>query len=298
MNLHHLRTLVAIADTGSFGAAADSLFITASAVSHQVREMEEALGVTLFDRATRPPRLNAHGRTVVARGRDVLLRFDTWVEAARTPGEISGRLMLGCVSGVSSELIPVALANLRTTHPAVQVRMVEGLSGPLSNRVRRRELDAAIITELPDPEPELQSLAITEEALVVVAPAGSRAAGWRDVLESQPFLRLNRTTGMGTVIDRTLRAAGVTVQEAMELDSSEVIVGMANAGLGAGVVPAGRLQHVAADAVTAMPFGDPPIFRRVVLTERRNNPRSDLSRVVYAELKRLTLASASKNQAA
>lgn len=295
MNIQHLRTLVAIADSGSFSLAADSLFITASAVSHQIREMEEDLGVALFDRATRPRRLSAHGRVVVARGRDVLLGFDTWVEAARSPEEISGRLMLGCVSGASSDLIPAALANLRATHPAVQIRMEEGLSGTLATRVRRRELDAAIITELPDPDPELHSLPITEEALIVVAPTNIRALGWRQILESQPFLRLNRTTGMGTIIDRTLRAAALTVEDAMELDSSEIIVAMANAGLGAGVVPAGRLQHVPADAVTTVAFGDPPIFRRVVLTERRNNPRSDLSRIVYAELKRLTLSSVPVN---
>ena len=61
----------------------------------------------------------------------------------------------------------------------------------------------------------------------------------------------------------------------------------ARAGLGAGVVPIGRLRHIPADAVYTEPFGDPPIFRRVVMTERRNNPPSDLSRIDYAELKHL-----------
>lgn len=295
MNIAQLRTLVAIADSGSFTIAADFLHITPSAVSHQMRELELELGAELFDRGSRPPRLNPHGRRVVARGRDVLLSFDTLTDMAGSPGEIGGRLMLGCVNGASSDLIPVALANLRATHPAVQVRMEEGLSGPLADRVRRRELDAAIITELPDPDPELHSLPITEEALIVVAPDGTKTLDWRQVLESQPFLRLNRTTGMGTVIDRTLRAAGLMVQEAMELDSSELIVGMANAGLGAGVVPAGRLQHVRADAIATVPFGDPPIYRRVVLTERRNNPRSDLSRIVYSELKRLIVSNAPRH---
>ncbi len=288
MNLTQIRTLIAVADSPSFVVAADHLFITPSAVSHQMRELEQELATALFDRSTRPPRLNAHGRAIVAHGREVLLGFDALVETARSPGEISGRLILGCVSGISSDLIPVALANLRASHPAVHVRMQEGLSDPLAGQVRRRELDAAIITELPEPDPELQSLPITEEALFVVAPPGTPATNWRDVLSTHPFIRLNRTAGMGTVIDRALRDAGVVVDEAMELDSSEVIVSMARAGLGAGVVPAGRLSHVPADAVVVIPFGNPPIQRRVVLVERRNNARSELSGIVYAELKRLT----------
>ena len=288
MNIAQLRTLIAVADSPSFVVAADNLFITPSAVSHQMRVLEEELSTELFDRSTRPPRLNAHGLAVVARGRGVLLGFDTLVEAAKSPGEIAGRLMLGCVNGISSDLIPIALANLRATHPSVHVRMEEGLSDPFADRVRRRELDAAIITELPEPNPELQSLPITEEALFVVAPAGTRATGWREALVTYPFIRLNRATGIGAMIDHTLRGAGLVIDEAMELDSSEVIVSMAKAGLGAGVVPAGRLRYVPADAVVVMPFGDPPIQRRVVLVEWRNNTRSDLSRIVYAELKRLT----------
>ena len=63
---------------------------------------------------------------------------------------------------------------------------------------------------------------------------------------------------------------------------------MARAGLGAGVVPDGRLRQVPEGAVVALPFGNPPIHRRVVLTERRNNPRSDLSQLVYDAMRRVT----------
>ena len=288
MNITHLRTLISIVDSRSFASAADNLFITPSAVSHQMRELETELGVDLFDRATRPPKLNSHGHAVVDRGRDVLAQFDTLVDLARSPGEIGGRLMLGCVSGVSSDLIPQALASLRASHPAVQVSMEEGLSEALANRVRRRELDAAIITELPEPEPELRSLLITEEAMIVVAPRDCRLTQWHEILATYPFIRLNRNAGMGKVIDRALRENRVKVKEAMELDSSEAVVGMASAGLGAGVIPVGRLRQIPAGEVVALPFGEPPIYRRVVLIERSNNPRSDLSQLVYDKVRQVT----------
>jgi DNA-binding transcriptional LysR family regulator len=292
MNMTQLRSLVAIADAGGFSIAADNLFVTPSAISHQMRDLEAELGVPLFDRASRPPRLNAHGLAVVERGRDLLTRFDLLVELAKFPGEIGGRLMLGCVSGVSSDLIPRALANLHASHPAVQVTIEEGLSEALANRVRKRELDAAIITELHETDSELKSLLITEEAMIVVAPPDCRLTDWREVLSSYPFIRLNRNAGMGKIIDRALRDNRLQVNEVMELDSSETVVGMAHNGIGAGIVPVGRLRRVVAGEVVALSFGEPPLFRRVVLIERRNNPRSDLSQLVYDAVKQVTTETA------
>ncbi len=291
MNITQLRSLIAIDDARGFSNAADKLFVTPSAISHQMRELEAELGVALFDRASRPPRLNAHGHAVVERGRDVLARFDLLVELSRSPGEIGGRLMLGCVNGASSELIPRALANLHATHPAVQVSIEEGLSEALANRVRKRELDAAIITELPETDPELKSLLITEEAMVVVAPPDCKLGDWREVLVAYPFIRLNRNAGMGRIIDRALRDNRLQVDEVMELDSSETVVGMARAGIGAGVIPSGRLRHVPAGEVVALPFGEPPIYRRLALIERSNNPRSDLSQLVYDAVRQTTTES-------
>ena len=288
MNLTQLKTLVAIAEAESFSLAADRLFITPSAVSHQMRDLEADLGVALFDRQSRPPRLNAHGYAVAERGQQLLEQLSTLIALARSPGEIGGKLMLGCVSGVSSDLIPRALANLRQSHPAVQVSMQEGLSEELATLVRRRELDAAIITDLPDPDPELNTLTITEEAMMVVAPRDCEINDWQQILASYPFIRLNRHAGMGKIIDRTLREHKISVHEAMELDSSEAVASMAIAGLGAGVIPEGRLRNVGAGEVTAIPFGSPAIFRKVVLVERRNNPRSDLSQLLYNEIKILT----------
>ncbi len=288
MNLTQLRTLIAIDDAQSFSSAADSLFVTPSAISHQMRDLEAELGVALFDRASRPPRLNAHGHAVVERGRDVLARFDLLVELASSPGQIGGRLMLGCVSGVSSNLVPRALASLHASHPSVQVSIEEGLSEALASRVRKRELDAAIITELPEADPELKSLVITEEAMMVVAPPDCVLSDWREILSSYPFIRLNRNAGMGKVIDRALRDFHQPVDEIMELDSSETVVGMARAGIGAGVIPLGRLSHVPVGDVVSVPFGDPPIYRRVVLIERSNNPRSDLSQLVYDAIRQVT----------
>ncbi|MEM8743105.1 MAG: LysR family transcriptional regulator [Pseudomonadota bacterium] len=288
MNIPQLRTLVAIADTKGFASAAEKLFVTPAAVSQQMRGLEDELQVPLFDRTTRPPRLNAHGVHIAERAREVLRTFDAFAEEARAPDEIAGVLTLGCISGFSSDLIPEVLGNLRKRYPRLMVRIEEGQSTSLINKVRRRELDAAIVTEPLIPEPELEMLLITAEPLVVVAPPDAPVATWSEALTSLPFLRLNPLSGMGALIDAEIRTAGLVLSEAMELDSSEVVLSMVRAGLGAGVVPVGRLKGELGEIVKQFAFGDPPVSRRVVLVERPDYERSDLSQVLYLELKRLT----------
>ena len=288
MNVPQLRTLVAIAEAKGFASAAERLFVTPAAVSQQMRALEDELQVALFDRTTRPPRLNAHGVHIAERAREVLRTFDAFAEEARAPDELAGVLTLGCISGFSSNLIPMVLGNLRKRYPRLLVRIEEGQSTTLISQVRRRELDAAIVTEPLVPEPELEALPITTEPLIVVTPPDADVSSWSEALTALPFLRVNRLSGMGTLIDVTIRNAGLVVTDAMELDSSEVVLSMARAGLGAGVIPAGRLSKVESQDVKHFAFGAPPVSRRVVLVERPDYERSDLSQVLYLELKRLT----------
>lgn len=288
MNIQHIKTLVAIHDHASFADAADALFLTPAAISQQIRFIEGELQVKLFDRTTRPPTLSPHGINIVTEARDVIARFEALVEMARASGEIAGTLTIGSATGITSALVPRALAGLRERHPRLQVRIEEGLTGDLIGKVRRRTLDAALITEPLVPEPDMKTLPITTEALVVVMPKTLKERGWKNIVTALPFLRLNRKSGVGVLIDNTLRRAGVSVSEAMELDSSESIVDLVTAGLGVGVVPVGRLSGANMSKVRSIPFGTPPVKRQVVLIERRNNQRSDLAGILYQELLGLT----------
>ena len=293
MNIPQLRTLVAIADHTGFAVAAERLFVTPAAVSQQMRALEDELQVALFDRTTRPPRLNAHGVHIAKRAREVLSAFDALAEEARAADEIAGVLALGCISGFSSDLIPIALGNLRKRYPRLQIRIEEGQTSTLIRQVRRRELDAAIITQPMVREPELEMLPIMAEPLIVIAPPNTKVTTWDEALTTLPFLRVNSLSGMGMLLDVTMRNAGLIVSDAMELDSSDVVLSMAHAGLGAGVIPAGRLKGELGQSVRTFDFGNPPVSRQVVLIERLNYERSDLSQVLYLELKRLTGAQAS-----
>ncbi len=284
MNISQLRTLVTVADTPSFAAAAAALFVTPAAVSQQLRQLEAEVGAALFDRSERPPRLNDLGEALLPRAREVVERFDAFREFAVAGPRLRGRLVIGSVSGIADTLLPETLSALRRRYPELQVRIEEGSSQVLVRRVRRRELDAALVSGDIDVPAGLVQLPLFSEPLVVVAPPESTAGSWREALTAHPFLRLNRHAGVGRQIDACLRRGSVRVDEAMELDSSDAIVQMALAGLGAGAVPRGRVTPEAARLLKIFPLGQPQVARQVVLVERARHGASDLAEVFLKEL--------------
>ena len=197
MNLNQLRTLVTVADTSSFAEAAASLFVTPAAVSQQLRQLEQEVGAALFDRSERPPILNALGESLLPRAREVVERFDAFREFATAGPRLRGRLTISSVSGIADTLLPETLNALRRRYPDLLIRIEEGSSQVLVRRVRRRELDAAMVSGDIDLPGGLVQVPLFSEPLVVVAPPGSPATGWREALRGHPFLRLNRHAGVG-----------------------------------------------------------------------------------------------------
>lgn len=278
-----MKTLVTVADSDSFASAAEQLFITPAAVSQQIRLLEEELEIELFDRAIRPPRLNAQCEDLIRRARELVEQFDEFKNSVQGQ-EVRGRLSIGSVNGIMVSLLPETLRALTRRHPRIRLRISEGPSMSLIRRVKRRELDTAIVTDPTNLSENLQMLPIFSEPLVVIVNPEHEATSWHNVLTSVPLLRLNANTGVGQLIDRSLRRFRIHPKEGMELDSSDSIVQLALAGLGCGIVPSGRVSAEAARNLKVLPFGDPQVHRQVALVQRRNMKASDLSQLLYEEL--------------
>lgn len=292
MNLRVLEMLIAVADAGSFAAAADRVGVTQSAISMQMKALEEDLGATLFDRSRRPPILNETGRRIVEGARD-MVRLEQSLRALAAGSRVRGRFRLGVIPTAATGLVPDALARLAARAPELQIRIESGLSADLTRRVAQGVLDAAVITETARLERGLSVRTILEEPLVVAVPrsiltahrlqqaeqgrlgSGSEpgvgqgnAALARMLLRERPFVRFNRRTGVGRVIDSALRQMRIPVSEAMELDSIEAILAMVGRGLGVAVVPESAVAAYPSDTLVSLSFGDRPVYRRVGLVER------------------------------
>lgn len=284
MSLRQLETLVAIAEAGSFHGAAGRLGITQSAVSMQMKALEQDLGTALFDRSRRPPVLRESAAPQVDRARRILRLYQDFRVAALAEGTVSGTLRIGVIPTASTGILPDALALLRERTPRLQVRIENELSTELIRRVERAMLDAAILTEPPRLNAGLRARTILRERLLVVAPGDSPGETDRDVLAALPFVRFNRRAGVGWAIDAALRERRIEVRERMELDSIESILMMVSRGLGAAVAPERSISAEQRALLKCLPFGDPPLYRRVALVERDGADQSALTDALHDAL--------------
>ena len=274
MDLRHLRTLIAIAEYGSFAAAGDAIGLTQSAVSLHVKALEEALDTKLFDRTTRPPRLNSRGRNLVTRARSIVEQCEGLTELVA--GEaLADSLDIGSVPTLLSGVLPPGLREIRNRHPDLRIRVSSGLSADLVVRVHKGELDAAVVAEPSQLMTGLSWHAVTVEPLVVIAPKGSKAANYRELLLSAPFIRFQRYAWAGRLIDQHLKERGIQVTTGMEIDTLEAAAAMVEHGLGVSVVP-DRIRPELPKEIVKVPFGEPQIKRSVGVVERRDNPKTHL----------------------
>lgn len=273
MSLRALRTLVAIAQHGSFVRAAEVVCLTQSAVSLHVRSLEDEFNAPLFDRTHKVPRLNEAGHRVVERARELLALYDGIAAEIGDGSELAGRMRLGVVQTTLANMLPKALAELRLAHPRFRVQVYSGLSAELATRLDAGELDAAITTEPVKPHPS--GLAITplyREGFWLIALPSHVSADPYTMLKELPLIRFDRRAWAGRMIENELRRLRVRVQTDMELDSKEAIVEMVTRGLGVAIVPLSDQELNNLTGLSCIPFSTPQLQRKVVLLEREDRP--------------------------
>lgn len=145
LELDLLRTLVAIADTGSFNRAARAVFRTPSAVSMQMKKLEEQVGQPLFAKDGRSVALTPDGEALLGYGRRILKLADDAMRRFRAP-EIKGTIRLGTPDDYASRFLPSILALFAASHPDVEVDVVCQSSHDLLGYLRNDQLDVALVS--------------------------------------------------------------------------------------------------------------------------------------------------------
>ena len=237
MTIRLLKTLIAVADTTTFSAAADVVHVTHAAVSQQMQTLEANLGVTLFDRSTRTPELTPIGHQVVAKARRLIADYDGLVPSILADGGLSGVITLGALRTTLTGLTPQAMAVLKAKYPQIGLHIRPGLTADLLADIERGTLDAAILTQPHQLPAGIRFRKLTEESMQLIAALEEPGCDPIALLNTRPFIRFNRNAVVGTLIDNWILSRRIRVSETMELDSPEAIASMVHANLGVSIVP-------------------------------------------------------------
>jgi DNA-binding transcriptional LysR family regulator len=265
LNFRHLQAFVTVARLNSFTRAARLLHLSQPALTKHVRQLEETLGVRLFDRNTRTvalTRMGADLNPVIGQ----LLReiegviFNTRALAARSRGIIR----VAALPSLCSTLLPVALARFRALHPGVSVVLRDVVAQRVVALVKAGEVDFGV-GSAPDGVPDVRFSPLLSDRMVVAFPAGHPLEKSKTVKLKQlvhvPLVLTAADSSVRKLVDGAFASIGHLVTPAYEATYMSTASGMVKAGLGATILPSSAIQMGELAGLVTRPITHPAIRR-------------------------------------
>ena len=283
-----LKNFIAISRHGSVAAAAREIGLTAAAAGQQLQHLEAEIGIALFDRNKRSLVLNNHGRALIEPIQDIIARYESLGSGLKN--ELSGTIVLGALVSTLMGHFGKALNELKRNYPELEIKLIAGLSSDFLEQVIDGKLDAAIVTESPFALP--QSAIWTElykEPMVLILPQTSQKrnrsrVGDETIAKNLPFIRFERKTWTGHLVDQTIKVNKLAVNEGMEINSVEAIIELVRQGLGYSIIP--QLANVDWKHDQRLRIHTLPgktIYRKVGLLERKRHGRQSITAAIKAQ---------------
>ncbi len=239
--LRQMEYLVAIADSGSFGEAANRTFVSQPSLSTQIKDMEAHIGVPLLERGRHGAILTPVGAEVVARARIVLRQVEEIkVMGREASGTLAGRLKLGVLPTVGPYLLPQATRTLHKTYPELRLFVREERTTDLQSHLTSGHFD--VILSTPEDHPDTKTLSIVKENIYICVAPDDPLAMTRDPvkmseLRGREFLTLGHGHAFATVVKNIAAEAGAITHGEYEGTSLDALRQMAAMGESIAVLP-------------------------------------------------------------
>ena len=275
LTLKQLRYFEALARHGHFGRAADACAISQPALSMQIRELEETLGTTLFERAARQVRLTSFGEEFAIRARETLRSVDELEDLARASRDrLIGRLRIGVIPTIAPYLLPAIISDLTRVHEGLDIHVRETMTSRLVQELLEGRLDTAIVA-LPVSEPTLSEVALFTENFVLVRPGGDAGKPVPDQ-EMLRHMRLLLLEEGHCFRDQALSFCNLQSTRPRELldgSSLSTLVQMVSAGIGVTLIPEMAVPlETRSSSVSIARFKPPRPSRTIGMIWRKTSP--------------------------
>lgn len=275
LTLRQLRYFEALTRHAHFGRAADACAISQPALSVQIKELEETLGVRLFERSSRQVRLTGFGEEFAERASAILRSVDDLGNLARAAREgFSGRLRLGIIPTIAPYLLPTIIGRLTHDYPSLEIQVRETQTSKLMQELSDGRLDTAILA-LPVSEPRFEEVELFRENFVLVRPQSEKgkpvpdAAGLRE-------MRLLLLEEGHCFRDQALSFCNLQTalpRDSMDGSSLSTLVQMVSAGIGVTLIPDMAVPVETRSAqVVVDHFNAPEPTRSVGMIWRKSSP--------------------------
>ena len=278
MDIYQLKTFVAVAREGSITRASERVHLSQPAVSAHIKAIEDALGLSLFERTARGMSLTREGERLLAKAEQTLAaHHELMDEATRIKGRLTGKLRLGAGSNSNHEAVGRLLTGLSERCPEVEVVLKHGTSVEILTGIRNGALDAGFYNEAGEPDPEIFTLEVSRFATYLAAPPGLVAASepldWRALADSA-WIYPAASACCGRTAENLFKENRIRPKRTISVDREDVTRTLIAGGIGVGLLHAGTAKAAQARGEVELLF-EAPTQTRVLfahLASRAQDP--------------------------
>lgn len=286
-----LRMFLALAESLNFSKTAEQLFITQPSLSKAIRDLEESLAVTLFERTTRSVQLTESGRQLAALARTVVGEYDAGLRHMRNAAEREAQqLRIASLPSLANVMLPQVCARLEARHKAPRITIHDCTNNACIERVMNYQVDFALASVAPS-HPELRYEEVLRDRFVLLS-----CGAWRrrvadevmleDLLKLPVISMTDASTAM-RYISAALLQRGVEFRPKMQLDQVGTIAGFLKQGLGVAVLPyLGMMPMVHLGGMKISAIADGPL-RSVGVVSRRQGSASSIAEAAMREIRQV-----------
>jgi len=284
-----LEAFVAIAEQGGFQKAAETLFITQTALTRRLQNLEWMLGVKLVERTTRSVALTKIGADFLPQARRLLGELSNALTEIHNTGKAQrGDVVIACVPTVGVQYLPRVIQEYSQRYPDNRIKILDHASSGVADAVLRREAEFGINIGGP-PHPELIGIPLLEDRFVLICrddhPLAKRgSAPWRRIA-AYPLIFAGELSGNRPLLDVAMGSRGVALQPHYEVQRSSTAMGLVAEGIAAAVVPSLAVQKGAYPRIKVVRLVDPVVSRSLVLVRRRTAQLSPAAQALFDMIK-------------
>ena len=290
-DLRHVRAFLTAARIGNFTRAAAELHISQSAFTVQIRQLEDALGVTLFDRSKRRVALTAAGRDVLPPLERILIDAEAVVAQTRQlTGLRRGVVRVAALPSIAAQLLPQAIHKFRQMYPGITVQISDVTGETLVDQVRREEVDFGIGSRM-RVDREIAASPLLVDRLCAFAPPGHLLArrdsvSLRDLVQ-HPLILTARDSSVREILERALRHEKLPLNISWETNYMSTAIGLVSAGLGIAVLPEAAAGLDRARDTRRLSISRPVLSRKVEILRRKDRSLSSAAEKMAEVLKQI-----------
>lgn len=300
-NLKAIHIFVTVAEHSSFRKASEALNRSQSAVSTQIKLLEEQIGVALFHRTTRRVDLTPEGKQFFEHAKRAITALDAGLRYIEDTAKLdTGFVPFACLPSIAASVLPDILMRFQQARPAIKIQVMEAGFEEVLNVVGAHEAQFGI-GPISSSEPDFDFTPIMTERIFAMVPkrfgfGGSGGFALRE-LAKIPVIMASMSAVLRAEINEALLQQGIEVENFIEVSQVQTMMAFAEAGLGVALVPKLMVDWRMNDVLDILPLVEPELSRTLALIRVKGNflspAATELSKMICGELERYRPARAS-----